>query len=116
MAYPKDLQNKIEKAKGIEGFKYLHTVIPCPTGWRFDPAKSIEVVRLGVMTWVWPLYEIEGGVLRLTLKPRPRPVEDYLKAQNRFRHLTDEQIKYIQDTTDERRERLTELDGERIIL
>lgn len=116
VAYPKDLQNKIEKAKGIEGFKYIHTVIPCPTGWRFDPAKSIEVVRLGVTTWVWPLYEIEGGVLKLTLKPRRRPVEDYLKAQNRFRHLTDEQIKYIQDTTDERRERLLDLDGERIII
>ena len=22
--------------------------------WRFDPAKSVEVIRLGVQTWFWP--------------------------------------------------------------
>jgi pyruvate ferredoxin oxidoreductase beta subunit len=116
VAYPRDLQAKLKKASGIRGFKYLHTVIPCPTGWRFDPAKSVEVVRLGVETWVWPLYEIEDGVLRLTLKPKQRPVEDYLKAQNRFRHLSDDQIKFIQSETDTRRQRLLENDGKRIIL
>ncbi|UCH57434.1 MAG: pyruvate synthase subunit beta [Candidatus Bathyarchaeota archaeon] len=116
VAYPKDLQAKIRKAKGTEGFKYIHVVIPCPTGWRFNPAKSVEVVRLGVQAWAWPLYEIEEGFLRLTLKPRQRPVEDYLKAQNRFRHLTDEQIQYIQGEVDRKRERLLEFDGKRIIL
>jgi pyruvate ferredoxin oxidoreductase beta subunit len=116
VAYPRDLQAKLKKARVIRGFKYLHTVIPCPTGWRFDPAKSVEVVRLGVETWVWPLYEIEGGVLRVTLKPKQRPVEDYLKAQNRFRHLSDDQIKFIQSETDTRRQRLLENDGKRIIL
>jgi pyruvate ferredoxin oxidoreductase beta subunit len=116
VAYPRDLQAKLKKASGIQGFKYLHTVIPCPTGWRFDPAKSVEVVRLGVETWVWPLYEIEDGVLRVTLKPKQRPVEDYLKAQNRFRHLSDDQIKFIQSETDTRRQRLLENDGKRIIL
>ena len=115
VAYPKDFQKKIVKAKGIEGFKYLHSVIPCPTGWRFDPAKSVEVVRLGVQTWAWPLYEIEGGILNLTMKPRRRPIVDYLKAQNRFRHLTDDQVDYIQAMTDQKRERLLEQDGKRII-
>ena len=115
VAYPKDFQRKLAKAKGIEGFRYFHSVIPCPTGWRFDPAKSIEVIRLGVQTWAWPLYEIEGGILKLTMKPRRRPIEDYLKAQNRFRHLTDDQVKYIQAETDQKRERLLERDGKRII-
>ena len=116
VAYPRDLIAKITKAKDIEGFKYIHTVMPCPTGWRFNPAKSVEVVRLGVETWTWPLYEIEKGILRLTLKPQPRPIEDYLKAQNRFRHLTDDQIVYIQEINDKRRKRLLELDGKRIII
>ena len=116
VAYPRDLQAKIRKAKGIRGFRYLHTVIPCPTGWRFDPAKSVEVVRLGVETWAWPLYEIENSVLRLTMKPKQRPLEDYLKAQNRFRHLTDDQIKYMQNMVDTQRQRLLENDGKRIIL
>ena len=91
-------------------------MMPCPTGWRFNPAKSVEVVRLGVQTWAWPLYEIEDGVLRLTVKPKQRPVEDYLKAQNRFRHLTEDQIRFIQDQIDTRRKRLLENDGKRIIL
>jgi len=116
VAFPRDLKAKFEKAKGIDGFRYIHTVIPCPTGWRFNPAKSVEVVRLGVQTWAWPLYEIVGGVLKLTLKPKQRLVEDYLKAQNRFRHLTDDQIRYIQSEVDTKRQRLLKNDGKRIIL
>jgi pyruvate ferredoxin oxidoreductase beta subunit len=116
VAYPSDLKGKIKKAKGIEGFKYLHTVMPCPTGWRFDPAKSIEVVRLGVQTWAWPLYEIEGGVLKLSVKPKQRPIEDYLKAQRRFRHLSDDQIKWLQDQIDAKREALLENDGKKFII
>ena len=100
----------------IQGFKYIHSVIPCPTGWRFNPSKSIEVIRLGVQTWTWPLYEIKEGILSLTMKPRKRPVEDYLKSQNRFRHLTDEQIQYIQLETDTRMKRLLEFDGKKIII
>ena len=116
VAYPRDLQAKIKKAMGIEGFKYLHTVMPCPTGWRFDPAKSVEVVRLGVQTWAWPLYEIEGGVLKLSMKPKQRPVEDYLTAQRRFRHLSDDQIKHIQSGIDTKRKRLLDNDGKLIVL
>ncbi len=48
--------------------------------------------------------------------PRQRPVEDYLKAQNRFRHLTEDQIRFIQDQIDTRRKRLLENEGKRIIL
>ena len=116
VAYPRDLKAKIKKAKGIEGFKYIHTVMPCPTGWRFDPAKSVEVVRLSVETWAWPLYEIEGGVLKLSMKPKPKPIEEYLRPQRRFRHLTKEQIEFIQREVDAKRQRLLENDGKRIIL
>ena len=116
VAYPRDLMAKFEKAKGIKGFKYIHTVMPCPTGWRFDPAKSVEVVRLGVQTWAWPLYEIENGVLKVTVKPNKKPIEDYLKTQNRFRHLTEDQIKFLQDTIDTKHKRLIENDGKNIIL
>lgn len=115
VAYPADLKAKIAKAKGIKGFKYIHSVIPCPTGWRFDPAKSVEVVRLGVQTWAWPLYEVENGILRLTVKPKARPIEEYLMAQGRFRHLTREEIELIQREVDEERQRLLEYDGKSII-
>ncbi len=74
------------------------------------------MVRLGIQTWAWPLYETESWILKLTMKPRRRPIEGYLKAQNRFRHLTDDQLKYIQAETDQKRERLLEQDGKRIII
>jgi pyruvate ferredoxin oxidoreductase beta subunit len=110
------LKAKFERAKGIEGFKYIHAVIPCPTGWRFNPAKSVEVVCLSVQTWAWPLYEIEGGVLKVSLKPTRSSIEDYLKAQNRFRHLTDDQIQYVQSEVNTKRQRLLENDGKKVIL
>ena len=66
--------------------------------------------------WAWPLYEIEGWILKRTKKPRRRLIENYLKAQNRFRHLTDDPVKYIQTETDKKRERLLEQDGKRIII
>lgn len=114
VAYPRDLQEKLRKAKGIRGFKYIHAVIPCPTGWRFDPAKAVEVSRLGVDTWAWPLYEVEDGVLRMSRKPEQKPVTEYLKAQGRFRRLSDEQVEYVQATVDERRMNLLAMEGKRI--
>ena len=116
VAYPRDLQAKLKKAKEIEGFKYIHAVIPCPTGWRFDPAKAVEVSRLQVDTWAWPLYEVEEGVLNMSRKPEQKPVTEYLKAQGRFRRLSEEQIEYIQTTVDERRMNLLAMEGKRITL
>jgi len=116
VAYPRDLKAKIGKAMGIRGFKYIHTVMPCPTGWRFNPAKSVEVVRLSVDTWAWPLWEVEDGVLRLTLKPKQKPVEEYLRAQGRFRQLSEEQIEFIQSEVDGQRLRLLENEGRNIVI
>lgn len=116
VAYPQDLRNKIKKAKETKGFKYIHTVMPCPTGWRFDPAKSIEVTKLGVDTWVWPLYEFENGTLKLSRKPEQKPVSEYLSAQGRFRRLSDAQKEYLQRRVDERRAELLEKDGKKVYL
>jgi pyruvate ferredoxin oxidoreductase beta subunit len=116
VAYPRDLQEKLRKAREVEGFKYIHAVIPCPTGWRFDPAKAVEVSRLGVDTWAWPLYEVEEGILGMSRKPEQKPVTEYLKAQGRFRRLSEEQIEYVQTTVDERRTNLLAMEGKRITL
>jgi pyruvate ferredoxin oxidoreductase beta subunit len=116
VSYPRDLQAKLRKAKEIAGFKYIHAVIPCPTGWRLDPAKAVEVSRLQVDTWAWPLYEVEKGVLGMSRKPEQKPVTEYLKAQGRFRRLSDEQIEYVQTTVDERRMNLLAMEGKKITL
>jgi pyruvate/2-oxoacid:ferredoxin oxidoreductase beta subunit len=47
---------------------------------------------------MFPLYEIEEGVTRVTYSPEPlRPVTEYLKGQGRYRHLTEESISLIQE-------------------
>ena len=116
VAHPQDLMGKVRKAKEIKGFKYLHLVMPCPTGWRFPASKSVEVARLAVQTWIWPLYEVEDGVLMLTVKPEQMPVEEYLRLQGRFRRLGKEEIAQIQGFVDEEKERLLERDGKNIWL
>lgn len=116
ISYPRDLKAKIEKAKGIKGFKYIHTVIPCPTGWRFDPAKSVEVTRLGVDTWAWPLFEIEQGTLKISAKPEQKPITEYLSAQGRFRQMKPEHVEYLQKEIDSKRISLLESNGRKLFL
>jgi len=60
--------------------------------------------------------EVEDGVLRLTLKPKQKPVEEYLKAQGRFRRLSEDQIKFVQSEVDTRRRRLLENEGKNILI
>jgi len=87
-AYPVDMYNKIVKAANTSGPTVLHYFTPCPTGWYFDPSRSIEVARLAVQTRIWPLYEYDHGKIRITVPvKKPKPVEDYFKLQGRFRHL-----------------------------
>ncbi len=97
-SYPFDLMNKVEKAAKIEGPAYIHVLSVCPTGWRTPTDTTISVGRLAVRTGIFPLYEIENGKYKLNVDPpQLRPVEDYIKLQGRFRHLSSETIADIQD-------------------
>lgn len=96
-SYPFDLIQKVEKAARIEGPAYVHILSVCPTGWRLPPEKAIWIGRLAVETGVFPLYEVEKGKYRITIEvPELRPVQEYLKPQGRFRHLSSELIEEIQ--------------------
>ncbi len=88
VAFPSDLRKKVRRAMDTEGASFLQIHSPCPLGWGHDGAKTIEVARLAVQTGLFPIVEMERGELIGTLPIRnPRPVSDYLKLQNRFRHL-----------------------------
>ncbi len=101
-SYPIDLMNKVKKGLDVEGPALVHVLTPCTTGWRFETNMGIEIGRLAVLTGLWPLYEIENGKIRVTVQvPMREPVEKYLKIQGRFRHLTEEEIKKIQEYADE---------------
>lgn len=84
----KDFMRKVEKALAVEGPAFINVLAPCRLGWRFDPAETIDLMRLAVSTCFWPLYEIEDGVVKVNHKPRDKkPVSEWLKKQGRFRHL-----------------------------
>ncbi len=102
IGFPRDLQQKVEKAKGIRGTKFIHLLSPCPTGWRMASDISPEISILAVEANIFPLYEVEDGV-RWTINHEPRrlPVQEYLLRQGRFKHLTEDQIRQIQKDADD---------------
>jgi pyruvate/2-oxoacid:ferredoxin oxidoreductase beta subunit len=112
VAFPEDLMAKVKYAKDIEGFRILLIQSPCPVGWRFDPAKTIEVARSGVQSGIWPLYEIENGTsFKLNYKPKElKPITEYLKPQARFRHMTETEVGEIQLFTKNRWEKYLKAD------
>lgn len=88
VAYPSDIRKKVRRAMAVEGPTFLQIHVPCPLGWGHEGDRSIEVARLAVQTGLFPVIELERGGLTGVLPVRtPRPVTDYLKTQNRFRHL-----------------------------
>ncbi len=108
VAYPEDLIKKTKKAKDIKGTRFIHIFAPCPTGWKSRPDDTIKLARMAVQNGLFPLIEIENGekiTLNLKLKDK-KPVNDYLRLQGRFRHLTEEQVVAMQAEVDARWERL----------
>jgi pyruvate/2-oxoacid:ferredoxin oxidoreductase beta subunit len=111
VAYPDDLMQKVRIASKIKGMRFLHILCPCPTGWRSPPHLSISLARAAVESRVFPLYEIfEGRRYRLTLTPdREIPLEDYLKPQRRFAHLTRDERAVVQEQVDREWDRLQKM-------
>ncbi len=109
IAYPDDLVKKVLKAKSLNGYglRYLHILAPCPTGWRSEPSKTIELARLAVQTGIFPLYEFEnlssGKILEIN-EIGHLPVEKYLSAQGRFSHLKKDDIEKIQKEVEKKKE------------
>ncbi|MFC1715461.1 thiamine pyrophosphate-dependent enzyme [Candidatus Poribacteria bacterium] len=88
VAFPTDVQRKVKRALDIRGPKYLQIFVPCPLGWHHDPGLTYDIARLAVETGLFPVIEYRDGELASVRKIRdPKPVEEYLKLQGRFRHL-----------------------------
>ncbi len=114
IGYPEDLYKKMKKAKDIKGMRFFHIFAPCPTGWKSRPEDTIKLARLAVQTCLFPLCEIEHGErYTLNIKPKEKkPVDEYLRLQGRFHHLTKEQIQQIQEEVDYNWARLLRLSGQ----
>jgi len=103
-SYPLDLYEKVRKAKGIKGTRFIHVFTPCPPGWDFPFSDTIKIGQLAVETGWVVLYEVENGVFRLTSasesiaqRGKLKPLTDYFAVQGRFRRITQEQINKLQD-------------------
>jgi pyruvate ferredoxin oxidoreductase beta subunit len=113
MSYSVHAMNSVRKALSIGGPTFIHSLDPCPKGWDYDPMQSHELGELAVQTGIWPLYEVEEGVLKLVGKTKDiaqgrakrRPVKDYLLRQGRFAHFAEEDFAYFQGKVDEMWER-----------
>jgi pyruvate ferredoxin oxidoreductase beta subunit/2-oxoisovalerate ferredoxin oxidoreductase beta subunit len=103
IGYPEDLARKLKKAKETRGFKFIHLLAPCPTGWKSDPKYTVKLARLAVQTNIFPLYEVEDGIkYKQNLKVKERkPITEYMKYQGRFKHLKEPEIEFIQKKIDE---------------
>ncbi len=88
VAYPVDLRRKVKSALQTNGPSYIQVNAPCITGWTFDAGTMVEIARLAVETGLWPLAEWVNGELTGVKKiRRPKPVQEYLKVQGRYKHL-----------------------------
>jgi pyruvate ferredoxin oxidoreductase beta subunit len=115
LSYLPDLERKIKKAAEVsrsgKGLAFLHVQQPCATGWYFPENKTVEIGKLAVQTGAWPLMEIDDGNFKLSIKPKElRPIAEYLKPQQRFRHLTDAQVELVQKEAQDEWTALLELE------
>lgn len=95
-----DFKKKLQKAKDTDGPSLIHIQTPCPTGWRYDPAKTIELARAAVQTGCWILFEYENGKVTINSKLKElKPISDYIGTQGRFKHLTENQKEELQEYT-----------------
>jgi len=87
LAHPDDTLRKMDHALGLSGFRFLHILAPCPTGWKSEPADGVELIRLAVRSGLFAVCSIEDGVLTIDVEPgmSRSALERYFKAQGRFR-------------------------------
>jgi len=104
IGYLPDLRRKVELARSLKGFKFIHVHTPCPTGWRLPPEEGVRFARLAVKSRVHPLYHVlDGDKYVLDFDPEPVPAREYFDLQQaRFGGLDDKDLAWIQQDVDRR--------------
>jgi len=111
IAYPLDFIKKVQKAISIKGPAYVQIFCPCVPGWRYPSNLTVEIAKKAFLSKVAPLYEIENGILKFSMKPsNVIPVKEYLSLQGRFKHLNEDEIKDVQKHVDEQWDKLVNLE------
>ncbi len=116
--FPDDVFDKVSKARGIHGLRYIHMNTPCPSGWSFDPKDTVTLGKMAVDAGLVVLYEVEGGRFRLTGRSKTlaraglqSSVADYVATQGRFKGMSPDTIDSVQRWVDARWVRYMARDG-----
>ena len=96
--YPDDLARKVAKAMNIKGgLRFINVLTPCLAGWGIADNAGPKTSRLAVGSGIYPLYEVENGELyTLNHGPNGLSVADYVSTQKRYRHLSPNDVQFIQ--------------------
>jgi pyruvate ferredoxin oxidoreductase beta subunit/2-oxoisovalerate ferredoxin oxidoreductase beta subunit len=108
LAHTEDLMRKLKEALDMTGFRFLHLLSPCPTGWKSEPAEGIELVRLAVRSGLYPVYEIwDGRRYKINVEPEmsDEALRQYFELQGRFKKAKVD-LKRVRETIDRNFEEL----------
>ena len=88
LGHPDDALRKLKYALGQTGFRFLHVLAPCPTGWKSEPSAGIDLVRAAVRSGLYPVYEVFDGE-RIVVNVEPQhsdeALAEWLDGQGRFK-------------------------------
>lgn len=101
--FPDDITRKVKKALETNGPSYIQILSPCIPGWKIKNDEAVSFGKLAVATGLYPLLEYTNGILNASSindNFQAKSVGDYLKAQGRFKHLKEEDLKAIQNLAD----------------
>ena len=91
LAHADDMMRKLTTALDAKGFRFLHILSPCPTGWKSEPADGIDLIRLAVDSGLYPVIEIvDGGAPEINVEPSfcVDSLKSFLGRQGRFARST----------------------------
>ena len=103
IGYLQDFINKVERAKGVHGTRFIHVMAPCPTGWGHATDVTADIAKEAVDCGMWYLAEFEGsqesgvpgGTFRLNRNPKEfSSIEHYLRSQKRFKHMSEDDVQH----------------------
>lgn len=116
-SHPTDFLKKAAKAAyyaKTTGTAYIKAISACPLNWNDKPATERRVIEAAVNSCYFPLYEVENGVITLSVDPEKTgkkiPIADWLSMMGRTKHLLkgeyQDVVEQLQQETDRRFEKL----------
>jgi len=87
LAHVDDMMRKLRRALDTRGFRFIHILSPCPTGWKSEPAEGIQLIRQAVDSGLYPVIEIVDGVdYTINIEPSfsMEALRAFIAGQGRF--------------------------------